>query len=183
MKAVSQFMKNLPDGKAKDLSWENIMKKRAIFFENEYKRIDANIKIPEKDKQIICSEIIKVSTLELEGGSCFKCHREWKKIEFNNLFGKGIYYQPQCECLIKCPCCKNELYDYYVTTRLKMKKYRCPHCGFGLYVNDDPNCEKRFGKKYEIFYDSLKRKPAMIAKTKEEKEKKNKDDNRQGNLL
>ena len=169
MKKAGEFLKQIPDEAKKEQSWNNIMRRRIEWYENEYKRINDNRKISTKDKEIICKEILAIAQLEAQGGKCIRCGREWKKIEYDNIFGKGEYYEPACDCLIKCPDCKNQLYDYNVTTRLRMNGWLCPFCGFGLFVNNDPNMEKRYGKTFEVWYDSLKRKPPRIVLVEEKK--------------
>jgi DNA-directed RNA polymerase subunit RPC12/RpoP len=144
--------------------WEKIMSVRGQWFEKEYKRIQKVDVLPELDKKKILKEILAVASLESDGGTCFKCGREWQKIEFDNIFGKGLYYQPRCQCLFKCPCCKSHLYDYYVTTLLRAFKYKCPRCGWGLIIKQKNSAGEditleRHGASYEAWYDNQRRKP------------------------
>ncbi len=162
MKTVGELInrKVLTD-KEKYNKWLFIMSDRIKFFENEYKRIDKAI-FKTDGKEIIKQEVLEVSALEAQGGKCFKCGRSWKEITFNNRFAKGKYYQPACQCLFKCPRCKTQLYDYYVTTKLKLYEYACPVCGW--YLMD--GSKERYGEQYEMWYNNQYHKPENVRESK-----------------
>lgn len=176
MQQAKEFLKNVVlNDNEKNKRWENIVTARLKWWEYEYKRKNKSNYFTSEQKQIISKEIQQMAQLETDGGKCPKCKKEWVEERFNNIFGSGRYYKPVCQCYYKCPRCKKHLYDMYVTTRLKENKYTCNSCGWVLMHDGD----KRFGPKYEEFYDNQITKPkniniAKAMKDKKEKEKKNK---------
>lgn len=171
MKRVSEYLEYKISEESKEKKWNKIMRARIDWWEKEYNRINSVKSIPEKDKEIICKEISLLAALEAQGGKCPRCEREWEKVNFDNIFRSGEYYKPQCQCYFKCPVCKKHLYDSYVTTRLKMNKYRCHYCDWVLLFGN----KKRHGAKYELWYDSQRIKPANL-NLKAEQEKKEKEE-------
>ena len=89
-------------------------------------------------------ELQNIPSLEFYGGNCPRCTRAWAKIEFDNMFSKGVYYLPNCDCFYYCPCCETHLYDYEITGYIKKSDYKCPFCGW--YLVFDGN--KRHGFEY-----------------------------------
>ena len=174
--AKEHLKKEILTENEKNKRWDNIVTARLNWWEHEYSRLN-NLKcFTAEQKEIISKEIQQMAKLETDGGKCPKCKKEWIEVEFNNVFGSGRYFKPDCQCYFKCPRCKKHLYDMYVTTRLKMNKYTCQACGWVLFFGDD----KRFGQDYESFYDSQRIKPTniniakAIKKRNEEKKKKEK---------
>ena len=173
MGKASEYLKTeIKTKKQKENEWIYRIKRRIEWFAREYDRIRNCDKIPDIDKKKICDDILIASGLETDGGKCPKCSKMWKKIEFENVFAAGSYHEPDCQCLMKCPRCKNHLYDYYVTTRLRMSKYVCPFCKWSLKpmvreLNEETNRTEekildRYGVKYEYWYDKQYNKPKNI---------------------
>ncbi len=159
MKQVKTYVNNLfLNGEQKKSRWENIVKARLQWWENEYERLNKLKYFSAGQKELISREIQQMAKLETDGGKCPKCKLSWNEIKFDNAFGAGRYFEPNCQCYFKCPRCKKHLYDVYVTTRLKMDKYTCPGCGWILLYEG----EERFGPDYENFYDNQRRKPKNI---------------------
>ncbi len=151
--------------------WNGIQHTRMKWFESEYNRINNTSSISNINKQTICDEILAIARLEAQGGSCPRCGKKWKEVIFDNNFGAGKYYMPECQCYFKCPRCKKHLYDMYVTTRLRMDKHQCSFCDWVLIFEG----EKRHGVQYELWYDKEYIKPANIDLKKIEKEKREKE--------
>lgn len=171
MPQAKDFLKNsVLNENEKNKRWENIVTARLKWWDNEYKRLNKSKYFSADQKDFISKEIHQMKHLETDGGKCPKCYKEWSEKKFDNVFGSGRYFKPGCQCYFKCPRCKKHLYDLYVTTRLKMKKYTCPGCGWVLLFDGDT----RFGPKYEDFYDSQLTKPKNINIAKAIKDKKDK---------
>ncbi len=169
---TKQYLKDYELKKEQKIKrWNVIMRARINWFENEYKRINNTNSISNSNKQIICKEIQLIAALELDGGKCQRCGRAWKETIFDNKFGAGRYFEPECQCYFKCPRCKKHLYDMYVTTRLKMTKYQCHFCDWVLLFEG----EERHGIAYELWYDREYIKPANINLKKIEEENRKKD--------
>jgi len=119
-------------------------------------------------------EIITIASLEFNGGKCTRCDNHWRKIEFNNQFRKGIYFLPDCHCHVKCPCCKEYLYQEFITNILKID-WACPCCGFVLLIGS----MNRYNKSFEVYYDKQKVKPEKnpqkAEQEKQEQEERKKD--------
>jgi len=99
----------------------------------------------------------KLFDLEMLGGKCPTCGKEWVKIEFNNKFLKGIYYEPSCDCFIQCPECETWLYDKQYEYAGKLKY--CDNCFFKLVETETG--KKRYGKEYLTHYKSKSRKKQL----------------------
>ena len=172
MQVTKNYLKNeILTENEKNKRWENTITTRLNWWENEFKRINKLNCFTAGQKELISKEIRQMTQLEIDGGKCPVCRKEWIVVEFNNVFGSGRYFKPDCQCFFKCPRCKNQLYDLKVTTRLKMKNFTCPGCGWVLLYNGD----KRFGPVYEKFYDGQQRKPKNINIEKAEKDKRKKE--------
>ena len=50
-------------------------------------------------------EAIDLMVLVSDGGPCPLCGLRWERIDYNNLFGKGFYYDLACRCYPYCPHC------------------------------------------------------------------------------
>ena len=117
--------------------YENIIRRRLAWWEEK-----ANI--------IRNKEITKLAGLELSGGECH-CGISWEKIKFDNYFGKGVYYVPNCDCYMSCPVCRCELYDFQVVNYFKIQREtKCPECGFYLIYEN----EKRWGTEYRQMFEA-----------------------------
>ena len=172
MQQAKDFLKNeMLTENEKNKRWDNIVTARLKWWENEYKRINKSKYFSAEQKELLSKEIQKMTQLETDGGKCPKCGKDWIEEKFDNIFGSGRYYKPDCQCYFKCPRCKKHLYDLYVTTRLRLNRYTCPVCDWVLLFDG----EKRFGRDYENFYDSQRVKPKNINIAKAEKEKKDKE--------
>jgi len=178
MQQTKEYLKNeILTENEKNKRWENIITARLKWWEYEYSRLNNLKYISAEQKEIISKEIQQMAMLEADGGKCQKCKKEWIEITFNNVFGSGRYFKPDCQCYFKCPRCKKHLYDMYVTTRLKLANYTCHYCDWVLMFDGD----ERFGQVYEMFYDSQRIKPTniniakAIKKRNEEKKKDKKD--------
>jgi len=74
--------------------------------------------------------VVGLARMEIDGGKCPKCNVEWERVEYDNLFAKGMYYYPRCECYIKCPRCLQSLHEEEEAGSLKNN---CPNCGWELF--------------------------------------------------
>lgn len=123
-------------------AWEKIIDGRAKRYQEmfEHEKIDTNRRI-----------FMKLIKLEFEGGDCWICKKPWKRKEFDNDFLCGFYYVPVCECFIRCPACKAELYDLQYKYNQKLEY--CDNCHFKLF--NKATKTKRYGADFEIYYNDL----------------------------
>jgi hypothetical protein len=89
--------------------------------------------------------IMEVSQLEMGGGKCQKCGQAWNRVEFENRYLAGYYFQPACDCFVSCPDCGRWLYDEEAAGILRVD-WICTNCGWKLIVDG----EKRYGLDYAI---------------------------------
>jgi hypothetical protein len=115
--------------------WDRIREERREYFRNLWKNAyNSTMK----------AEIMTVAQLESDGGNCLKCGMAWCKIQFNNQFLSGFYYQPACECNILCPECHRWLYDDDAAGLIDREPV-CTNCGWKLIVDG----KRRYGIEYE----------------------------------
>lgn len=101
-------------------SREEKIKRWEVYYKQYFNHIDSLYKETGDDR------ILTLFQKENEGGQCNRCKKEWKKIEFKNLYLIGTYYQPDCFCYNRCINCHAWL--YYETVVGSLLK-RCPMCG------------------------------------------------------
>lgn len=124
----------------KNERWIKILKGR-------YDRaIDKAQKLDSKYGKGIGDIITKLVTLELDGGKCWRCKKEWNKVQIDSIFYSGHYHIPTCECDCICPVCASVLQMEQHTYELKNAGWRCPHCGYELAEFDDKG--QMTGKRY-----------------------------------
>jgi hypothetical protein len=97
------------------------------------KRYSETLKKAHKNK------IMELMQYEMDGGKCPTCLTPWARIEFDNRFLCGVYFQPACECYVLCPSCHRWLYDEFDNN------YICSNCGWKYIVDG----KKRYGIEYE----------------------------------
>ena len=105
----------------------------------------------EESETVYNSVDAKLGTLmsyEIIGGKCPKCGIGFKRIEFNNNFGYGVYYQPACDCYYKCPRCRRSLHLEDAGGQLAENDYFCTNCGFPLNGLAEDEFLKRVENKY-----------------------------------
>lgn len=71
-------------------------------------------------------------TLEIDGGKCRTCRKDWLRVEFESHFYIGHYHVPNCDCGCICPVCISVLDIEQQTYELKNDSWKCPHCGYQL---------------------------------------------------
>jgi hypothetical protein len=105
-------------------------------------------------------EVSQLMVLELLGGECPRCHDQWEKIQFDNLFGAGEYYKPVCHCYQSCPRCGIQLYLNDASGQLKENNYFCTNCHFPLTeISEKMVLDKleEFDRRYrKIYYNRIK---------------------------
>lgn len=84
----------------------------------------------------LLKEVIDLMVLVADGGPCPLCGKLWKRVEYNNAYAIGFYYEPDCRCWPFCSRCsrtsnghefKHWLYFEYAAGSLIRGK--CPECG------------------------------------------------------
>lgn len=77
-------------------------------------------------------DIIAMARMEMDGGNCPRCGKAWDRVEYNNMFGEGFYYEPDagCRCFITCPRCEMYLAEEEMAGSLDNG---CPNCGWVLF--------------------------------------------------
>lgn len=110
------------------------------------------------------TEYRKLICLELDGGNCTRCHKPWRKIEFSNPIGKGIYYRPNCDCFYRCPNCDSELFDEMERGILQATNHHCPKCKWPLVVDKHRN----WGKEIEEKIQAMRSRPWELWQWKKE---------------
>jgi len=123
MKAIRELLPDVPTGEQKEQIQE-ARQKRWIE------------KIETAQQAGLPKEVIDLMVLAADGGPCPLCGLPWKRIDYNNLFAKGFYYEPVCRCYPYCTNCtrgnekhvfKHWLYLQYAAG--SMMNGRCPECG------------------------------------------------------
>lgn len=130
--------------------WNNIQKRR--FRDAELAHDFGN----REYAQLVC--------LEIDGGKCPRCSRNWRRIEFSNFFGKGFYFRPNCDCFFRCPNCDSELFDEMMRGILKATNHHCPKCKWPL-IHDG---KKNWGKEVEAIFHEKRNKPWEILQWKKD---------------
>lgn len=69
-------------------------------------------------------EPAKLLDLDVFGGECVVCHKPYRKIEVKNKWVEFSYFEPACNCYVRCPICNRSLHHEVLLNT----KY-CPHCG------------------------------------------------------
>lgn len=82
--------------------------------------------------------------LEIKGGPCPRCGKAWKNQTYDNHFGLGSYYKPDCHCYMYCPRCKRDLYlDEVVHKHLDV----CSYCSYPLTREKQKESMETLGEK------------------------------------
>ena len=94
--------------------------------------------------------------IEMDGGPCPKCTKEWQIVTFANRYGSGGYFKPACECYPRCPRCSRELYEEFSSGILQGRDWRCD-CGYQLWLwgADSTSHKKRHGSDWEQRYNAM----------------------------
>ena len=112
-----------------------------------------------KEKKDLTAIFVK---LEFEGGPCPLCNHAWEKIQMDNRFCKGDFYQPDCYCFPVCPDCGKNLYTEYISNILEDNGQKCIYCGHVLMRG----LEKRWGSEFEAKWPKIKREMINAASEK-----------------
>lgn len=109
-------------------------------------------------------EVAQLLCLELMGGPCPVCKRQWKKVTFDGMVYSGEYWVPDCHCYHTCPRCGQELYIEQASGSLRSNGDVCPNCKWALTdLKRQSNIENKKGDFAKIFlekyYISILRKP------------------------
>jgi hypothetical protein len=149
----------------KDQEWADIMATRFEKWQEIYRSTLSH------SKHV---EIMALCECELETGICPLCKGQWREVDFEKQFGKGRYFEPACECYIRCPNCKRWLYDDQVSGTLKANNMHCTNCGWQL-VTDS---HRRYGLAYEIdqYQEDVRQQRIDMFKTKKKKAKEDTDE-------
>lgn len=62
--------------------------------------------------------------LDINGGPCLSCGKEYRKVEIKTKYIHFQYYEPSCSCFPKCPLCGRYLHHEVMTNQAG-----CRNCG------------------------------------------------------
>lgn len=136
---VENFITRKLTDEEREEEWQKVVDGRRRHFDYLYKQSGGTADV-----------FIKLFSLEFDGGYCYNCGVPWEKVEVDNRYSKGSFYQPRCDCFMKCPACKTYLYDLQYTYR---RVSYCDNCGFKLLEEIDN--KKRYGREFEEWFDEL----------------------------
>jgi len=72
------------------------------------------------------AELIVLMALEVEGGECPRCGKDWNMIHVSNRFAEYMHFKPSCRCYQACPRCKTSMHREEVTGVAP----QCLTCGY-----------------------------------------------------
>lgn len=76
--------------------------------------------------------VARLMCLEVMGGKCSRCQREWQKVSFEGIFYSGEYWKPNCNCYTSCPRCGSNLYIEEVTGKITANDNACTNCNWAF---------------------------------------------------
>ena len=80
--------------------------------------------------------VMALMVLLSDGGPCPQCGKDWKPIYWDNAYGKGFYYEPDCHCYPYCQRCTwkgpsglHKHWLYMEDAAGSIIGNKCPECG------------------------------------------------------